>query len=181
MVDLLKNELRNKVRTLKLEYSLEQKKQKSHLVFEKIELDRDFRRSQIVLVYWSMLDEVFTHDFIQKWAQSKTILLPVVDGANLILREFEGLERMKEEGKYRILEPQGKDFVDLDLIDYAIIPGVAFDLFNSRLGRGKAYYDKLLGQLEAKKVGVCFDFQLFDLVPIGKYDVAVDVVVTDKL
>ncbi len=180
MIDKLKNELRRKVRELKSNYSLEQKKQKSISIFKQIEQDREFRLAQVVFAYWSMPDEVHTHDFVEKWAKTKTILLPVIDGTDLILRKFEGINKMKEEGKYRILEPQGEAFTDFELIDYAIIPGVAFDKFNSRLGRGKAFYDKILKTIEAKKVGVCFDFQLFDLVPTDQYDIPMDFVVADK-
>jgi 5-formyltetrahydrofolate cyclo-ligase len=179
MVDILKNELREKVKELKKSFTFEEKKEKSKAIFEQIEQDRDFKRAQIIFAYWSMPDEVHTHDFVKKWAESKTILLPVVDGNDLILRKFEGVEKMKEEGKYKILEPQGEAFTDIDMIDYAIIPGVAFDKFNSRLGRGKAYYDKTLAHLEAKKIGVCFDFQYFDLVPVDQYDIPMDFVVTD--
>ncbi|RUA27430.1 MAG: 5-formyltetrahydrofolate cyclo-ligase [Bacteroidetes bacterium] len=180
MVDYLKNELRKKVKELKSNYSFEEKKKKSEAIFQQIEQDRDFKRAHIVLAYWSMPDEVYTHDFIKKWASTKTFLLPVVDGSDLILKKFEGVDKMKEEGKYKILEPQGDAFTDFDMIDYAIIPGVAFDKFNSRLGRGKGYYDKTLGKLEAKKIGVCFDFQYFDVVPVDQYDIPMDFVVTDN-
>lgn len=180
MIDKLKNELRREIRRLKSNYSLEQKKQKSISIFEQIEQDRDFRLAQVVFAYWSMPDEVHTHDFVEKWAKTKTILLPVIDGNDLLLRKFEGIDKMKEEGKYRILEPQGEVFMNFELIDYAIIPGVAFDKFNSRLGRGKAFYDKTLKRIETKKVGVCFDFQLVDLVPTDQYDIPMDFVVADK-
>jgi len=180
MIDKLKNELRNEVKRLKAKYSLEQKKQKSVAIFEQIEQDIDFKKAQTVFAYWSMDDEVYTHDFVVKWSKTKTILLPVIDGGDLILRKFEGIDKMKEEGKFRILEPQGAAFTDFDLIDYAIIPGVAFDKYNNRLGRGKAFYDKTLARLHAKKIGVCFDFQLFDLVPTDQYDIPMDFVVADK-
>jgi len=178
MVDILKNELRQKVKELKANYSFEEKKQKSIAIFEQIEQDRDFKRAHIIFAYWSMPDEVYTHDFVKKWATTKTILLPVVDGDNLVLKKFEGIENMKEEGRFKILEPQGEVFTDYDMIDYAIIPGVAFDKFNYRLGRGKAFYDKILANLEAKKIGVCFDFQYFDVVPVDQHDVPMDFVVT---
>ncbi|MCK5857562.1 MAG: 5-formyltetrahydrofolate cyclo-ligase [Bacteroidales bacterium] len=176
---MLKNELRKKVKELKKKYDLDQKKLKSKPIFEQIEEDRDFKRAQIVFAYWSMSDEVHTHEFVQKWAETKTILLPVVDGLNLVLKKFEGLDNMKEEGSYRIFEPQGDSFMDYDMIDYAIIPGVAFDKFNYRMGRGKAFYDKILGRLEAKKIGVCFDFQYFDVIPVEQHDIPMDFVVTD--
>jgi len=179
MVDILKNELRKKVKELKSAFSFEYLKKKSELIFEQIEQDRDFKRAQIVFAYWSLPDEVYTHDFVKKWAKSKTILLPVVNGEDLVLRQFEGVEKMKQSGKYNILEPQGDAFTDFDCIDYAIIPGVAFDKFNSRLGRGKAYYDKMLIKLDAKKIGVCFHFQYFDVVPVNQHDIPMDFVVTD--
>ncbi len=180
MVDFLKAELRKKVKELKSNYSFEEKKQKSVSIFEQIEQDRDFKRAHIVFAYWSMPDEVYTHDFVQKWSATKTILLPVVDGANLVLKQFDGVDKMKEEGKYKILEPQGAAFTDFDMIDYAIIPGVAFDKFNYRMGRGKAFYDKILSDLEAKKIGVCFDFQYFDVIPVDQHDIPMDFVVTDN-
>ena len=36
-----------------------------------------------MLAYWSMDDEVFTHDFVCKWAEEKTILLPLCKGDEL--------------------------------------------------------------------------------------------------
>lgn len=181
MVDRLKNELRKNVKELKANYSFDEKKEMSKAIFKQIEQDIDFERAQIIFAYWSIPDEVHTHDFVMKWAASKTILLPVMDGNDLILRKFEGVENMKEEGKYKILEPQGESFTVYDMIDYAIIPGVAFDKFNYRMGRGKAFYDKILGNLKAKKIGVCFDFQYFDVIPVDQHDIPMDFVVTDLL
>ncbi len=40
------------------------------------------------MAYWSMDDEVFTHDFIQKWRKTKKIIFPVVKGSELELESF---------------------------------------------------------------------------------------------
>jgi 5-formyltetrahydrofolate cyclo-ligase len=53
-------------------------------------------------------------------------------------------------------------------IDAVIVPGRAFDARGARLGRGKGYYDRLLGRLRPDSrratVGVCFREQLVDCV-----------------
>ena len=79
------------------------------------------------------------------------------------------------------MEPQGKDFTELEKIDLAIIPGMAFDKEGNRLGRGKGYYDRLLQQLRdctIYKIGICFDFQFLDHIPTEPHDIPVDEVIT---
>jgi 5-formyltetrahydrofolate cyclo-ligase len=172
-----KRELRQRVKETKQKYTLLEKKKLSIPIWEKIEKEDWFKDSKTILLYWSMNDEVYTHDFILKWYKEKTILLPCVDGENLRLRIFEGIESMKEGVMFSILEPIGEEFLDIDNIDLMIIPGVAFDKENNRLGRGKGFYDRLLSVSNSIKVGVCFEFQFFDKVPTEKFDVKMNYVV----
>jgi len=111
------------------------------------------------MLYWSMNDEVQTHDFVQKWADKKEIILPSVNGNELILKKFNGINKMVKGESFGIPEPDGELYPFPELIDVIIVPGVAFDKQNNRLGRGKAFYDKLLKTVKSKKVGVCFDFR----------------------
>lgn len=179
MINEEKKILRKKVKELKAQFSLEQKKEKSVAIWQKVEALKIFQEAKITMLYWSMDDEVFTHDFVLKWVKKKKIILPSVQGDNLILKEFKGLEDMKAGASFGIMEPQGKDFTDINAIELIIVPGVAFDKQNNRMGRGKAYYDKLLKNSNAYKLGVCFDFQLFDEVPVDEFDVKMDKVITD--
>ena len=67
---------------------------------------------------------------------------------------------------------------ELDLI---LVPGVAFDLAGHRLGRGKGYYDRLLGELCSTTCGVAFEEQIVAEVPVGPYDVRLDYILTPGL
>lgn len=172
-----KKALRIEIRQLKRACPLEERRRKSLSVWEKVERDEVFQQAETVLAYWSMDDEVYTHDFVNKWAGSKTLLLPCVKGDELELRYFDGEERLQPGEGYAIPEPVGELFTDWGKIDLILVPGVAFDKSGNRLGRGKGYYDKVLKQTGAYKLGVCFDFQLVERVPVEPHDVKMDRVV----
>lgn len=172
-----KKALRIEIRQLKRACPLEERRRKSLSVWKTVERDEVFQQAETVLAYWSMDDEVYTHDFVNKWAGSKTLLLPCVKGDELELRYFDGEERLQPGEGYAIPEPVGELFTDWGKIDLILVPGVAFDKSGNRLGRGKGYYDKVLKQTGAYKLGVCFDFQLVERVPVEPHDVKMDRVV----
>ena len=70
---------------------------------------------------------------------------------------------------------------DVNRLDLVFVPGLAFDLKNHRLGRGKGYYDRFLKTLPAhvKRWGLTFDFQLFNSIPVDGSDAPVDKVITN--
>ena len=76
-----------------------------------------------------------------------------------------------------IYEPVGEDYSPDKLINMIIVPGMAFDVNNNRLGRGKAFYDKFLSQTSVCKIGVGFDFQLVDELPNTEKDIKMDEVI----
>lgn len=169
--------LRKEVKRLKEDLSNEERKRQSDHIFNELEKTEVFQRSKVVLMFWSMPDEVITHNFVNQWYTKKVILLPVMDGADLILKQFTGEENMVCEEKYKIYEPVGKEFKELEKIDLIIVPGVAFDKCNNRMGRGKAFYDKLLVNTTAIKVGICYDVQYFEKVPADIHDIKMDYII----
>ena len=173
-----KQALRKKVKLLKQAYLLAEKKAISQGICQKIEANEAFQQAKTVMMYWSMDDEVFTHDFVQKWAKYKSIILPVVNGDELELKVFSGLENLVSGDRFGIPEPKGELFSKTKNIDLIIVPGIAFDINGNRMGRGKAYYDKLLRASKAYKMGICFPVQIFDTVPYDELDVRMDLVIS---
>ena len=172
-----KKELRKIIRELKKEYSTKQKKAMSVPVMERVAQNSRFQKASVVLAYWSMDDEVYTHDFVCRWGKEKTVLLPCVKGDDLEIRYFEGEDKLQPGEAFGIGEPVGELFTEPDKIDVVLVPGVAFDKQGNRLGRGKGYYDKILKNTSAYKIGVCFDFQFVENVPTDEYDVKMDEVI----
>ena len=146
-------------------------------ILETLEQHPVFQFAQTILLYYSMKDEVHTHDFIEKWSGQKRILLPAVIGEELELRLYSTPDDLAV-GAYNIKEPIGEVFHDYSAIDLAIIPGVAFDRQGYRLGRGKGYYDRLLPEVAAYKVGICFPFQVVEEIPTEAFDIRMDEVIS---
>jgi len=63
-----------------------------------------------------------------------------------------------------------------------MVPGVAFDGKGRRLGRGKGYFDEFLRRtpLSVPRVGVAFEVQVVDEVPIAPHDETVDWLCTER-
>ena len=183
----IKQELRRQMRAAKREFFSTHTLQEQHSLAEEIlgrvEQSEAFRRARVVLAYYSLSDELFTHDFVQRWADKKTILLPKVVGDDLTLHRYTNAMSMSE-GAFGIMEPCTPEFTDYAAVDMVIVPGVAFDRLGNRLGRGRGYYDRLFASRlphNIYKVGVCYPFQLVESVPTEPCDVQMDEVVTNAV
>lgn len=175
-----KTTLRNEIRAAKKAVPFYEKLQRSQAILQQVAQLPRFVEAQTVLLYWSMADEVQTHEFVEQWYHRKTILLPCVDGDDLRLRTYTGPESMVAGEQFGIGEPTGEEFTDYDSIDIIIVPGVAFDCHGNRMGRGRGFYDRLLQRTpNAYKIGIAFDFQLRDTIPTEPHDIAMDKVISE--
>ena len=76
--------------------------------------------------------------------------------------------------------PSGGPAIPLSEIGLVLVPGLMFDPWGKRLGRGGGYYDRLLARLpRARCVGICFECCIGERVPVEDHDRCVDLVVTE--
>ena len=66
-----------------------------------------------------------------------------------------------------------------------LLPLLAFDGKNNRIGYGKGFYDKFLNKCLKKKIkiitiGVAFSFQKYKKLPLSKFDVRLNYILTEK-
>lgn len=178
-IDSEKDKLRKEIAAKKREFVSEDLLCMSEEVFSVLEITGSFRDASTVFIYNSMPDEVATRNFIKKWESEKSFYYPVVINDNLVFRRAASdVEYTKS--KIGVDEPSGADFTDFGKLDMVIVPGVAFDRKGNRLGRGKGYYDRFLSRIKAPKVGVCFDFQLYDNIPVSDNDIKMDMIVSEN-
>jgi 5-formyltetrahydrofolate cyclo-ligase len=176
-VRVQKSCLRRQICVQKNRYSAEELRQMSVFVLQNLESLPGFVEAETLLLYWSLSDEVFTHDFIEKWCGQKNIFLPVVENDNLIFRKYQGKDSLQK-GTFDIFEPAAEsECFAAKSKTIVLVPGVAFDRQGNRLGRGKGFYDRFLKSFCGLKIGICFDFQLLDNIPTEPFDVKMDRVV----
>lgn len=145
-------------------------------VFEQIERLQLYQSADTILMYWATKDELPTHQTIERWSELKTILLPCVEGDKLLLKRYQKGGKMVQR-RLGIWEPELNE-IFTENIDLVIVPGIAFDLQKNRLGRGKGYYDRFFKKYKPSKIGVCFDCQLLNAVPVARHDKSMDIVVS---
>lgn len=148
------------------------------MVFKTIKAMPVWQQVQHILCYWSLPDELPTHESVNQWlAEGKNIYLPRVLGDELEIVPYIGPESLDDNNKFHIGEPVG-EAVDPSCLELIIVPAVALDAKRNRLGRGKGYYDRLLSGTMCPTIGVACGFQLVDEVPVEEHDRPLDCVVT---
>jgi 5-formyltetrahydrofolate cyclo-ligase len=171
-----KKRIRQEIRFQKKSVSKEQKQIAANAIFDKIELLPEFKTANTILIYWAMPDELPTQNTIKNWCKEKQILLPSIDRNRLVLKKYSPDGRLTQKN-LGFWEPDLSENYDGN-IDMVIVPGIAFDNNKNRLGRGKGYFDRFFKKYKPLKIGVGYDFQLMNKVPISKHDVKMDKIVT---
>jgi 5-formyltetrahydrofolate cyclo-ligase len=178
--------IRKKILNLLNKQEEEDKRKKSLIILDKIFNFPEFRRSNTVLFYASFDGEVETFEMMKQAQQlGKKIALPIAirKERKIVPMLVDNLEEDLECGEYGIMQPKetaGKT-ADLNELDMVVVPGLAFDKNNTRLGRGAGYYDRFLEKIPSNvfSVGLAFDFQIVDFLPKEANDIAVSSVISN--
>ena len=78
--------------------------------------------------------------------------------------------------RFAIPTPVMRAPIDVEIV---LVPLVAFDNTGNRLGRGAGFYDRFLDGRTVRTVGVAFELQRIDCVPVEAHDQPLDVIVTE--
>ena len=149
-----------------------------------------YAAAKTVMWYADAGSEVRTrHTLPAALAHGKRVVVPwcVVETNTLELFLLEDVSELVE-GAYKILEPKEElrslpaKVVKPEELDLVMVPGTAFDPRGGRMGQGKGYYDRLLAtaRADAPLVGMAFDCQVFDEIPVAPHDVFMDLVLTES-
>ena len=143
-----------------------------------------YRSSQAVALYSPIQNEVDTgrlldhalasgkNVFLPRWSEQKFTFARIASHSELAV------------GRYGILEPMGEvGLSDDDRRNLIVfVPGVMFDSRGRRLGRGGGGYDRLLSQFSGDElaVGLAYDFQVVEDVPVHSWDRSMQYVITEN-
>ena len=187
-IRVIKKELRTAMKARLAAVSKDETLDASNSVLAQLESLEQWKRTEIVLAFLSMKDEIDTIPILNAvLEQGKTLAVPRVVGPELVFYQIQDLEKNVAPGAFGILEPvSGLCPVAVETLSehhsVALVPGLAFDKENFRLGRGKGFYDRFLASAgdSLYKIGIGYSFQLVEKVPREPHDKALDLVITSR-
>lgn len=152
----------------------------SRVITEKVVALTEFKKAKRIMAYADYNHEVSTRYIIEEaWKQGKEVAVPKVSGKDMIFIRLTDFSQL-EEGFYGIPEPARGESVEWQDA-FMVMPGVAFDRENHRVGYGGGFYDRFLEKHQSiTRVAVAFDFQILDQVPTEPTDIFPQVIVTER-
>ena len=177
-----KEVLREKYKKLRKEVL--DKKERDSLITRKVLLSEEYKKANTIAIYVSKEDEVDTKELIDSClAAGKTVCVPVAfpDSRDMCFYHITSRSVLKK-GPFGILipEPTIRDLVFPNEIDLFIVPMVAFDRNNNRLGQGGGYYDTYLAKANGDTIGIAYDIQMTGDMVVEPHDVKVKKIITDN-
>lgn len=178
-----KNEIRDYILNKREKLAKENKSKMDDAIYRNVINCNFFIKSKCIFTYVSFENEVYTHSIIKKaLSDGKRVCVPKVISKKIgmVACEIKSMEELVE-SKYGILEPVStNNRVDPKDIDFALIPGLAFDRYGYRVGYGGGFYDRFLRLGSFYKMGLLYDFQIMDNVPKEEFDEKINGLITES-
>lgn len=202
-----KSEIRKEIKSLfkeKLCDSVEKQKlqSESEQICKKIISSKEYLEADILMAFMPMSDEVNILSVLnQALYDNKKLTIPKIIPETSFMDFYyinqSQLQNQLKPGSYGIFEPD-ETFVKLNFSDLInlkqktnilmLVPGLAFTSNGNRLGRGKGFYDIFLEGLENevvktnpniqfKKIGICYNFQVLPQIPTSENDMNIDSII----
>lgn len=163
------------------------RRQKSLQVEENLWKLPELVEAVMLFIYVNFRSEVETMPLIRQClARGKKVAVPLTDVVTSRLHPFliNDPELDLQPGYCNIPEPKAGKLaaVEPKSIETIILPGSAFDEYGGRLGYGGGYYDRFLVNEApgARRVGIAFEQQIVQQLPMLSHDQYLHLLVTEK-
>lgn len=181
----MKKELRDRLRKVVTGLSPDEIGAMSVRACQHLFEQREYAKAEVIMVFLSLPMEVDTSAIVLRaWQEGKRVLAPKVSWSQrrMMPVEIRSLTDDLAESNMGIREPVSGIPFPVSLIDLVIVPGLGFDEFGNRLGRGRGFYDRFLAHAEfhGTACGVAFEQQVVPTIPVGPLDRRVAMLVTDR-
>ncbi len=138
----------------------------------------------VIAAYFPYMDEPDIKPLLTELLEQKNVIcMGKVEGNHMVMHRIQSLNDIGRNPITNIVEPMTNDPMNESTISFAIVPGRAFTREGLRMGRGNGGFDRWIDEQikrnpEMKTVGVCFDCQLLQELPMEPHDRPVDTVLT---
>ncbi len=173
-----KNTIRKQIQTQRDSLSSKEKNVLDTELCNKIIREIEINNHKTIHTYLPIKSEINIFPVVEYLLKNnKTVVAPKaladMKMSNLILSSLDQLEN----GAYGTKHPAGSNEYH-GKYDLIIVPGLAFDKNNNRIGYGAGYYDSfLLDNQNSQKIALAYPFQVFDNIPSDPHDIKIDKVI----
>ena len=182
-LQLEKNKIRQEILKKRNNLSTEEVEKKSDLIIEN--LGKFIKNAENIMIFMDMKNEVKITKLMKLYPEKSFFISKITDSKNREMKINRYNENELVLHKFGYYESSSSDFYNENILDIVIVPAVVFDLEKNRIGFGGGYYDTFLKKIRGgnKKVlfiGICYDFQIIEKVPVEEHDVVLDFVVSES-
>ena len=178
-----KIELRAKLKQERRELDPAEKRLMDGKIAENVRKLHQYKRCTTLLIYVSTPIEVDTRAIIENaWQDGKRVAVPrcITETREMTFHYIQSFDDLAP-GTFNVPEPSADSE---KVTDYSgclmIVPGFMFDLRGYRLGYGMGYYDRAMSSFIGPSAGICYSKYVKYHMPNGRYDRAVDILVTEN-
>lgn len=173
------NKLRMRGLEARRSLSDEERVAASNVICQHVIDSRLFRASSSIACYLATEDEVDTSPIIERaWRANKRVFAPVMRKRSKMSFVELRADTMLCRNRFGIWEPGEGDVMSPRCIDLVIVPTVAFDDANNRIGMGGGYFDRCFAYLRNRKfwlrpklIGVAFECQKVEKIAPNTWDI----------
>jgi 5-formyltetrahydrofolate cyclo-ligase len=182
-LQIKKDKIRKQILEKRSNLSLEEVDKKSELIIEN--LTPYLKNAQNIMIFMDMKNEVRITKLIELYPEKNFFISKIVNSKNREMKINKYNENELVLHKFGYYESSSDDFYDEKILDIVIVPALAFDSSKNRIGFGGGYYDTFLNKVREKNkntlfIGVCYDFQMIEEVPIEGHDITLDLVINES-
>jgi len=179
-----KSLLRKKFLDIRHSISRDDVVQKSRMIQEKLFRIPEFINSKVIHSYVSMssMNEVSTREIIQYcFDNKKKIVVPKMEKQGVLSHHLIESVKDLEKNNWGVYEPKNENKFPIDDLSIVIVPMVSADHLKHRLGYGKGFYDRFLGQVDTFNIGLAYDCQFCEnKLPVESFDKKMDMILTES-
>lgn len=182
-----KKTFRNMASETRNRISLQERVEKSDVIFEKILELPCYRLAKHLFLYLSFRSEVDTfHLLHHALNEGKQVYAPItlIEQKELLCCRILDPNSDLVRDRYGILSPRFSEerLLPPEKIDLVIVPGLAFDEQKYRMGYGGGFYDRFIPKLskQAATLALAFEQQIYPKIPVDAYDSRMDLILTEE-
>ena len=175
--------LRHQIWAELAEMTEEERAKSDDEIFERFLALPEVENAKVFFAFWGMPGkEPNTALLIEKLMErGKIVGLPLMrPGHQMEVRRYDPAIPLVLH-KFGILEPSTEcELIPKEDVDFVLTPAVAYDKQGYRMGFGGGYYDRFFGKFRPASIGVIYEEFILRSVPHGRFDISVDVVVSER-